>query len=81
MINVNLAVFNLLPIPPLDGSRIATVLIPDRYYYKIMQYERQIMLVLFALLFFGVLSVPLSYLSNWVYKGIYWLTALPFSFA
>lgn len=78
LININLAVFNLLPIPPLDGSRIATVLIPDRYYYKVMQYERQIMLVLLALLFFGVLSTPLMFLSNLVYKGLDWLTALPF---
>jgi len=63
-INVTLAVFNLLPIPPLDGSRIATAIIPNKYYYKIMQYERYIMIGLFVLLFTGVLSTPLSILSE-----------------
>ena len=38
-INISLAVFNLLPIPPLDGSRILNAFLPDRIYYKIMQYE------------------------------------------
>lgn len=63
-INITLAVFNLLPIPPLDGSRIATAVIPNKYYYKIMQYERYIMIGLFVLLFTGILSTPLSWLSN-----------------
>ena len=63
-INITLAVFNLIPIPPLDGSRILTALIPNKYYYKIMQYERYIMIGLFVLLFTGILSRPLSVLSN-----------------
>lgn len=70
MININLAVFNLLPIPPLDGSRILGLLIPDKYYYKIMRYERQIMLVIFVLLFLGFLTRPLQILSNFVYNGM-----------
>lgn len=77
-INVSLAVFNLLPIPPLDGSRILAILIPNKYYYKIMQYERYIVLGVFALIVFGVLDKPImlatSALSNWILR----LTALPF---
>lgn len=78
VINVNLAVFNLLPIPPLDGSRILGLILPDRLYYKVMQYERIIMIVVLALLFFGVLSGPLSVLSRLVIKGLSFVAGLPF---
>ena len=45
-INLGIAVFNLLPIPPLDGSRLLGVLLPPRLYYKIMRHERTIYLIL-----------------------------------
>ncbi|MBQ4627371.1 MAG: site-2 protease family protein [Clostridia bacterium] len=79
-INVSLAIFNLIPIPPLDGSRIANLLIPSKYYFKIMQYERYIILGVFALIIFGVLDTPLSYLTSIVMQFISWLTGLPFRF-
>lgn len=76
-VNINLAVFNLLPIPPLDGSRILQLLIPNKYYYTVMQYERYIILVVFILLFTDVLT-PLAFLSNTVFNLFYFITSLPF---
>lgn len=78
-INISLAVFNLLPIPPLDGSRILTLLIPSKYYYKILRYERYIMIGLFVLLWTGILSTPLSWLASLVSAGLSWLARLPFT--
>ena len=63
-INVMLAVFNLLPIPPLDGSKIVAAVLPDKVYYKYMMYERYIMIALMLLLFIGVLDTPISFLTS-----------------
>lgn len=63
-VNINLAVFNLIPVPPLDGSRLLTALLPSKYYYKLMQYERYINIALIVLLFTGVLTMPLNLISD-----------------
>lgn len=79
-INVGLAVFNFIPIPPLDGSRIVNLIIPSKYYFKIMQYERYIILGVFALIFFGVLDAPLTFVSNIIMKAVSFVAGLPFRF-
>ncbi len=79
-LNVTLAVFNLIPVPPLDGSRLITLIIPDKYYYKIMRYERYIGIGFMVLILFGVLDVPLSYLSNFLFNGLYAIAKFPFRF-
>ncbi len=76
-INISLAVFNLLPIPPLDGSRIFSLIIPDKYYYTIMQYERYIVYGVLALVFFGVLDGPISFLSELLFDMIFNIASLP----
>lgn len=53
LINMNLALFNFIPIPPLDGAKILTAVLPDRIYFKIMQYERYIFLLVILLSFSG----------------------------
>ena len=77
-INISLAVFNLIPIPPLDVSRLLSALLPDRLYYKVMQYERIIFYVLLVLLFTDVLDKPLMFATDAIGNLIYALASLPF---
>ena len=53
-LSVGLGLFNLIPIPPLDGSKVLGAFLPDRAYFTWMRYERYGMLALLALSFLGV---------------------------
>lgn len=65
-VNIGLAVFNLLPIPPLDGSRIFSAILPRKWAFYMERYEQYIMLGLMLLLFTGVLDTPLYWLRHTV---------------
>lgn len=67
--NITLAVFNLLPIPPLDGSRIISSLLSGELAYYYNKYENIIMLVVFVLLAKGVLSAPINIAADFIAKG------------
>ena len=69
-LSVGLGLFNLLPIPPLDGSRLWSSLLPGRWFYTLEQYSQYITIGLFVLLFTGVLDGPLSWLHSIVGRGI-----------
>ncbi|MBR6514347.1 MAG: site-2 protease family protein [Clostridia bacterium] len=67
-LNLSLAVFNLIPMPPLDGSRILFVVLPTKAYFAVMKYERIIYYVIMALVITGVLSVPLDFIKELITK-------------
>ncbi len=68
-LNLSLAVFNMIPVPPLDGSRFCYVFLPTKVYFGLMQYERYISLAIMLLLFLGILSGPLG----WIVDKLMWL--------
>jgi Zn-dependent protease len=69
-LNIYLAVFNLIPIPPFDGSRIAFIFLPTHLYFKIMRYERIIQMIMMIALITGVLTLPLGFLADGIQIGM-----------
>ena len=70
-LSISLAIFNLIPISPLDGSKILFSLLPDRQYATLMHYERYGMLLMLALVATGVLGRPLSAACSWVFDKLF----------
>ena len=70
VLNAGLAVFNLIPISPLDGSKILAIVLPDKAHQWLMRYERYGFIILAVLLFTGILSGPLNFLVNGLMKAI-----------
>ena len=79
LLNIGLGVFNLIPLPPLDGSRILTVFLPARAQLWFYRYERFIQIGLFALIWLGLIDRPLLAARTLIYNALEWLvTRLPF---
>ena len=74
LINLVLAAFNLLPIPPLDGSKFFGALMPERYYFTMMRYERFVFPVLLVLMFTGHLSRAIGWMLHRIFPVIDFIT-------
>ena len=77
VLSLGLGLFNLIPIPPLDGSKVLFSILPDRFYFKLLSCERYISLVLFALVFLDIFDTPLSWCINHVLYLFCIITGFP----
>jgi len=77
-VNLNLAIFNLLPVPPLDGSKILSGVLPADKYFRYMQYERYIGMIflLVVLVFPSALSNVLAFFTQPIAKSMIWCAEL-----
>ena len=73
--NLTLSVFNLLPVPPLDGSKILDAALPFSIRMKMRKAEKFFYVALILLLYLGFLQIPLNFLSSLLFSGLNWATA------
>lgn len=72
VLNVGLGTFNLIPVPPLDGSRLLLPLLPDRAVSALLKYERICGVVFLALIASGILDGSIDAVRDAVMDGILW---------
>lgn len=74
-VNLSLAIFNMIPIPPLDGSRIALIFLPEKAYFGIMKYERYILIV-FLIFMYAIGFEWLGDAMTWISEKLFSLISL-----
>lgn len=78
IVNISLAVFNLIPIPPLDGSKVLFLFLPDKAVNFMYRYQNVFYIILFVLLWAGALNGVLNYFTNGLLDLLNWVAMLPF---
>lgn len=73
ILSLGLGVFNLIPFPPLDGSKVLAALLPDALYIRWMRYERFGMLILLAVIWLGLDGNFISNAVLWLYRPLLFL--------
>lgn len=76
ILNLSLAIFNMIPVPPFDGSRIFYAFLPPKWYFGVMKYERIIMIVFLLLFALGALSGPLGKALSFLAGGLFKIVGL-----
>jgi len=79
VLSTGLGVFNLLPVSPLDGSKILFSFLPDRAYYTVLRYERYGFIILIVLLYFGWINRPLTIVRGFILDALFRAAEFPFS--
>ena len=69
-LSISFAIFNLIPISPLDGSKILFSVLPSERYDQLMRYERYGMILLLVLVASGVFGRPLSAATGWAFDKL-----------
>lgn len=77
-LSLSLAIFNFLPISPLDGSKVLFAFLSDSAYDKLMRYERYGMILLMVLVVSGSLSGVLGTVTGWAYDRLSFLVEFGF---
>ncbi len=74
--NLCFMVFNIIPIPPLDGAKVLGMFLPNRIYYKMLQYERYVMIIIMVLSLSGAFGTVIGTGVDLVMDGIFTLLDL-----
>lgn len=81
-LSLALAIFNIIPIPPLDGSKVLFAFLKKEHYYVLMRYERYGMIALFAILMISSrIGSPLSTVAGFLYDRLFFLAQWSFELA
>ncbi|MBQ2603897.1 MAG: site-2 protease family protein [Acutalibacteraceae bacterium] len=77
-VNIGLAVFNLIPLPPLDGSKILGALLPTEAYVAMMRNEKKLSMVLLVLIWLNIIDKLVFYPRIFIEYAVLFVTSLPF---